>query len=158
MKELQKAWGRIGAAIDALLSLLETHIDDDDKRNKRLALCLDDLVATYHATADLQVDIDEGPDAPDVKFKPLYQKWGMRFADFGYYPDVAPDADPLEKSSIGDAIDDLTDISSDLLEAKWYTDQERLVNAIWSFRFGYQFHWGQHLHDLRRYLYYKTLN
>lgn len=157
MSDLQKTWETIDASINAFLGLLETHADDDE-RDKRLALCLDSLVAAFHASSDVQLDLDEGDDAPEIEFELLYEKWGKRFVSFGYYPDVAPDADPLEESSIGDAIDDLADISRDLLEAKWYADRGRLDNAIWTFRFGYQSHWGRHLHDLRRYVYYISLN
>ena len=51
-----------------------------------------------------------------------------------------------------DAIDDLADIAKDLIQFMWFLDNVSLSDAIWDFRFGYQSHWGPHLHGLRAYL------
>jgi hypothetical protein len=77
-----------------------------------------------------------------------------RFPDFGFYS-VADPGDLPGEVLVGDAIDDLCDIARDLREVRWLADHGHEADAIFAFRFGYQSHWGQHLHDLRRYLYFR---
>jgi hypothetical protein len=53
----------------------------------------------------------------------------------------------------GDAIDDLLDIATDLADALSELREAGSVEATWAFRFGYETHWGAHLHGLRLHLY-----
>lgn len=38
------------------------------------------------------------------------------------------------------------------MEVLWLFENADENDAIWDFRFGYQTHWGRHLHEMRVYL------
>lgn len=63
------------------------------------------------------------------------------------------DMDPLggfdQEMGQGWGLDDLVDIAVDLTEVLWLIDHHREADAIWEFRWGYENHWGDHLHVLR---------
>jgi hypothetical protein len=83
----------------------------------------------------------------------LYQRASKAFPELGYYPCVYPGDDPSgDKASLADAADDLADIAGDLVEVLWHFDNSTPEEAVWEYRFGYQHHWGDHLHGLRNYL------
>jgi hypothetical protein len=50
------------------------------------------------------------------------------------------------------AASDLAEIASDLSEVLWLFENASHNDAVWDFRFGYQSHWGRHLHEVRTYL------
>jgi hypothetical protein len=52
---------------------------------------------------------------------------------------------------MGDAIDDLADLTLDMREVVWLAEHVGLDDAHWSFRLHY-FHWGRHARELALYL------
>jgi hypothetical protein len=64
------------------------------------------------------------------------------------------DALVLEPTSamVGNAIDDLTDISGDLREVLWRYETLGADDALWHFHFLFLIHWGQHARELSLYL------
>ena len=56
---------------------------------------------------------------------------------------------------VGDAIDDILDITNDLKEILWRFDRFGADDAHWYFRMLYQIHWGEHLRGLAGYLYWR---
>jgi hypothetical protein len=75
----------------------------------------------------------------------------QRFPALGYYGCADPKEVP-GKAVVGDAIDDIMDITNDLQEVLWRFDRFGASDAHWHLRFLYQIHWGKHLRDLARYL------
>jgi hypothetical protein len=139
---------RIRSAIEAYLSLIDGQAKTDPADLKRLALALDRLVGEYNITEDLEPS-DSVVEPPENSWPDLYKRAAATYPELGYYPCADPTEDPEAKSFVGDAIDDLADIARDLIDVLWYFDQDRIEDGIWQFRWGYQCHWGMHLHQLR---------
>ena len=76
------------------------------------------------------------------------------------FPGLAPYniPDPVEGSPgsatilVADPYDDIADLRSDLEEVAWCFRNTSENDALWRFQFGYQYHWGDHLSNLRWYL------
>lgn len=141
----------IEGACSGYLDLLRSAPSDPRERQLELAGAFDRLISVYNNTPDVEPDTEE-VDFPRVDPKQFGEQAASSFPELGFYPDV----DPLEgfDQAIGQGwgLDDLTDIAVDLTEVLWLLGQGRMNDAIWQFRWGYQNHWGDHLHDLRRYL------
>lgn len=139
------------AAILAYLELLKDEPGDESVRLNRLAEALDRLVIEYHRAPDVEPDVVD-VESPTISYQPLAKRAAASFPELGLYGDVDPQDGLDQEISLGDAIDDLADIARDLTEVLWHLDNVGVNDAIWMFRFGYQTHWGRHLHDIRRYL------
>lgn len=107
---------------------------------------MDRLLVSYHDTPDAKAPYGEF-DPPDNDWKTLYEQAGQRFPGLGLYPT----ADPTEPESgalmMGDAIDDIADITADLQTVVWYADHHGAAYADAYFR-DFHFHWGQHAREL----------
>ncbi len=135
--------------IDAAKAFLQLVLVDIDPTPQHLAYALDQLACSYHETPITEPD--------DAEHEPLKseidgKKIGARFPHLGYYSVVDPTEDFEQSLMVGDAIDDLLDISKDLQEVLWRFDNVSEADAHWHFRFLFEVHWGQHLRDLSRYL------
>lgn len=142
----------IRSACSAYLALLHEAPADERERQLKLARVFDELSAAYNNTIDIEPDTENvgAPRSGASEFAAMARR---SFPELGFYRL----ADPLEgfeqKVGQGWALDDLIDIALDLAEVLWLLDQpSRTADAIWQFRWGYENHWGQHLHDLRWYL------
>lgn len=138
-------------AVRQYLDFLQSPPEDMAARLRALAIHLDQLVVAYYNTADVEAD-DESIDTPPHDYSVAYKRMGALFPTLGYYADVEPIEDFDQEPTVADAIDDLADIYTDLADVVWYAENASLDEAIWHFRFGYQVHWGTHLHNVRRYL------
>lgn len=117
----------------------------------KLASYLDELAQIFHETpAGAPTDTSVLAVQPD--YKELYSAIGARFPDLGLYATADPREVVMVKPEVGDAIDDLADIARDLCEVVWRWENNGPDDANCAFRFGYQAHWGRHLHDLRSYI------
>ena len=82
-----------------------------------------------------------------------------RFPNLGFYGVIFdPLKLPPEEPVVGDAIDDIADIVSDLSEILWRHEMLGEEDANWHFRYLYEIHWGRHLHELRHYLFVKRFH
>lgn len=118
---------------------------------RALAMSLDHLVAVYFRTGN--VDPDSAVEPPPKESTGYFGRFAAAFPELGLYPYAYPGGEPGEEEClVADAIDDLGDIAGDLDEVLWYFENSTVSEAIWHFRFGYQHHWGDHLHSLRNYL------
>ncbi|WP_264942182.1 hypothetical protein [Sphingomonas canadensis] len=113
-----------------------------------LARRLDELALSYHDTPPGRPADNDAPTSED---KVEYADIGSRFPGLGYYGSADPNEVPAE-ATIGDAIDDILDITNDLKEVLWRFDRFGPDDAHWHFRLLYRMHWGEHLRDLARYL------
>jgi hypothetical protein len=144
------------ASINDYLSLLENPPEQELERLTRLVRSLDTLVWEYHKSSDVDVD-DNQVEAPEIEYQTMYKRVGAAFPELGYYSSVDPIEGLEQRVGLADAIDDLTDIARDLKEVLWHIENTSSSNARWAVRFGYQTHWGQHLHSLRAYLHTSTI-
>lgn len=139
------------AAIRRFLRLLREGPPPPDEE---LARALDELAMAYHeAPEGLPADDDREP--PARKSQERVTEIGARFPDYGYYA-VADPTEPLNNEGlVGDAIDDLADISRDLDEVVWRFENIGADDAHWHFKLLYRSHWGRHLRELSHYLHAK---
>ena len=134
----------------AYLNLLRSAPPDARERQLQLAATLDRLCAAYNETQDVEPDSEV--DAPRADPKQFGEQAASSFPELGFYPDVDPLKGFDQEMGQGWGLDDLLDIALDLTEVLWLIDHRHSNEAIWQFRWGYENHWGHHLHDLRRYL------
>ena len=116
-----------------------------------LAKTLDRLVDVYHQTADVEPDTVDS-EAPRVEERPISDAASAAHPELGLYAVVAPEDRPDQKVGLGDSVSDLAEIAVDLTEVLWLFENAGHNDAVWQFRFGYQSHWGRHLHEVRTYL------
>lgn len=114
-----------------------------------LSRCLDELALSYHDTP--QGDPNESGYLPKTEGRVTHADISQRFPDLGYYGSADPNEVPGQ-ALVGDAIDDIMDITNDLKEVLWRFDRFGPDDAHWHFRFLYRVHWGEHLRELARYL------
>jgi hypothetical protein len=139
----------ISAAIRRFLYVLE---GGGDAGLYDLAKALDALVATYHRVPDVSPDTTEASAAPAIDEQRVIEAASAAFPDLGCYALVDPQE--IEGGEIGLSISagDLAEIAADLSGVLWLFENAGYNDAVWEFRFGYQMHWGRHLHELRTYL------
>jgi hypothetical protein len=114
------------------------------------------LVKIYSLYFGIQYDFDNAdyPDFNRSELPNIRQNIVSNFKEFGLYKtilnieDIAND----KENSIGDAIDDLTDITLDLLEIKWRIENNSLNDGLWYFQLIFYGHTQQHILDLLNYM------
>jgi hypothetical protein len=117
-----------------------------------LAKALDELVATYHRVPEVEPDRIDGPAAPRTDERPIIDAAAASFPELDWFALVDPQAGEEQQVWLSMALGDLSEIASDLLEVLWLFENASHNEAVWEFRFGYRFHWGRHLHEVRTYL------
>lgn len=136
-------------AVEAARRFLSVVWDDDIPSDEALLAALDRLVFAYHDTPEVEPDTEL--EAPRSGGPALYKQVAARFANYGLYPVSDPAASIEDAEGMGDAIDDLMDLTLDMREVVWLADQAGQNDAHWSFRLHY-FHWGRHARELSLYL------
>ena len=120
-----------------------------------LAQRLDALVLARWAcpAADHPEGGDLAPRAQDEELRPVL---AARFPEFGYYRTVEPvfgdGDDPREPASLGDAIDDLIDMTKELQHAMWYREHRGAAVGAALLAWSFDMHWGWHARGLQLYL------
>ena len=117
-----------------------------------LAKALDELVLAYHRTSHAEPDTTEGSAAPATDELRIIDAATEAFPDLDWYALVNPEGGPDQEVGMSIATGDLAEIASDLREVLWLFENAGHNDAVWHFRFGYQTHWGRHLHEVRTYL------
>ena len=118
-----------------------------------LARALDSLAVAYHdAPPGQPAEFEAEP--PTADYAALYETLSARFPDLGFYASTDP-SEPDSEVLTGDAIDDLTDIVSELTELSWREAVLGADDAHWFLRFLFGAHWGRHMRDLSLYLHVK---
>lgn len=114
------------------------------------------LVKIYSLYFDIKFEFDETdyPDLDKTEYTDIRQNVTSNFKDFGFYKTVSDieDIDNLNDNTIGDALDDLTDIIRDLLEIKWRIENNSLADGLWFFELTFYSHTQQHILDLLNYM------
>jgi hypothetical protein len=114
------------------------------------------LIHLYHLYLQLETESDSHPypDFDKTTIGDIRKHVEAHFTDFGMYPTIL-DINTLnlsENHGIGDAIDDLTDIITDLLEIRWRLLHNSTRDGLWFFRFIFAQHTQQHVLDLLNYM------
>jgi hypothetical protein len=134
------------AAVIASRNFLDEVWTGEAPTVSRLIELLDRLLVSYHDTADVKAPYHELA-SPERDWKAVYDQTGKRFPDFGLYPITDPSEEGIGTLMMGDAIDDIADITSDLRETVWYAENHSNEYAETYFKEFY-FHWGQHAREL----------
>ena len=142
---------RITSAISEYLLVLQRKPVDSLKELGELARTMDRLVMCYHETPDVEPDTT-GSEGPREDEASLIEVATAAFPDLGWYALVDPADGPDQQVGMSIAVGDLAEIAADLKEVLWLFDNASANDAVWQFRWGYQHHWGRHLHELRVYL------
>ena len=112
------------------------------------------LMKIYDLYFDIKYKFDETdfPDFDKSQLPDIRQNVSTNFKDFGFYKTILDinDIDNLKDNAIGDAIDDLSDIITDLLEIKWRIENNSLADGLWYFQLIFYGHTQQHILDLLR--------
>jgi hypothetical protein len=142
---------RIRAALRGFLELLES--TDKHANVELLELWLGQLAFIQHFIGDVQEDGKSSP--PPVRDYTHWRKLiAEQFPVLGYYS--IPDAIPLQTSasgiSVGDAVDNLVEITAEIAECVWRWENNGENDALWYLRFSYQTHWGTQLRHLQAYI------
>jgi hypothetical protein len=131
---------------------LESNLTTTDKE-KELEK---NLVKIYSLYFDIEFKFDETdyPDLHKTEYADIRQNVTSNFKDFGFYKAVSDieDIENLNDNTIGDALDDLTDIIRDLLEIKWRIENNSLADGLWFFELTFYSHTQQHILDLLKYM------
>lgn len=141
------------AAARRFLMLLS---DGTAPSGRELLPALDDLAAAYHQTPEGD-PAKEDATPPRSDYQERRNSLARRFPGFGYYAVSDPTEPVNDEAMVGDAIDDLADISADLEEVIWRFQNLGPDDAHWHFRFLFEIHWGMHLRELSLYLHANTL-
>jgi len=114
------------------------------------------LVKIYSLYFDIEFKFDETdyPDLDKTEYADIRQNVTSNFKDFGFYKTASDidDIDNLNDNTIGDALDDLTDIIRDLLGIKWRIENNSLADGLWYFELTFYSHTQQHILDLLNYM------
>ena len=114
-----------------------------------------DLIKIYNLYFDIKFDFDETdyPDFDKTNLLNIRENIKSNFKDFGFYKTVLDinDIDNLQGNAIGDSVDDLNDITIDLLEIKWRIENNSLADGLWFFELAFYNHIQQHILDLLNY-------
>jgi hypothetical protein len=101
-------------------------------------------------THDEDVEVQLSKEASENILRQIADKIG---ADRFYWTVFDPTDDKDTEAVCGDLVDDLGDIYKDIKRSLLTFDQETLTSkedAIWSMKFGFEKHWGQHAIDALR--------
>jgi hypothetical protein len=138
------------SAIEASRHFLSVVWDEQAPSDAVLAAALDRLLAAYH-DAPVTNPSDSKSEAPRQLGAEIRNELADRFPDYGYYPVADPAGKLDEPLMVGDAIDDLVDLTLDIRDVIWLADNVSAADAYWSFRLHF-YHWGRHARELSLYL------
>jgi hypothetical protein len=118
------------------------------------------LVKIYSLFFEISYEFDnsEYPDFDRKMFPGIRHNIETNFKEFGLYQVISDPSDltGADNYSIGDAIDDLTDITLDLLQVKWRMENNSLNDGLWYFELMFYGHTQQHILDLLNYMKHKN--
>jgi len=143
----------IKQTIDGFLLLIDKGCDSPQQNETKLKLLLDKLALAQHF-ASYVFDEKDYPEAPDRVRDNVLAMVKKHFPRYSYY-NVAEDVTcnvGRSGTMVGDAIDDIKDITLELFETQWCWDNNSIEDGLWHFKKGFETHWGHHLRGLQLYL------
>ena len=138
--------------VEAARQFLAVVWEGEKPSDEALLAALDRLVEAYHQTPDAGPS-DTQLEAPRLDGVALHHEVAARFPDYGYYPVSDPTGSPEDPAAtmVGDAVDDLVDLTSDMRQVVWLAEHLGVDDAHWCYRLLY-FHWARHARELALYL------
>lgn len=111
-------------------------------------------IYSYYFDVEDKFDKSDFPEFKKPELDDIRINVESNFKDFGFYCKVlAPlEIDEEVDISLGDTIDDLSDIIIDLLEIKWRIENNSLTDGLWFFDLTFYNHTQQHILDLLNYM------
>lgn len=142
--------------IKATLEAFVARILDESAASIDAAELARALDTVAYAVSQLDMVGDEFPyrDTPDGDETALRVAIARRFPSLGLYNMVADISENIGETAcvIGDAIDDMVDITREIQSALWRFAHTSEADATWHLVFSYRMHWGHHLRHLQLYL------
>ena len=122
--------------------------------NERKLRIFIDKIALAASETDVSFDDADYLGGTSHDQEKLRQLICRRFPNYGYYniPSSITGEIAAAKMDVGDAIDDLLDITTELQAIAHLWDEKGDQKALRSFVAGYRFHFGDHLRELQLYL------
>jgi len=145
---------QIRKLIDEYLDLVLREKDSFEVTERSLVRLLDHLAFAYHAIPDDVADDKHYPAPKRPDQKATRETISKRFPEYGFYnqPDNMTEKISDTELLVGDAIDDLVDITQDLSEISWRFKNTSPEDALWHYRLLFDGHWGEHLRYLQLYI------
>ena len=139
----------IESSATSVKAFLRAILEGEPPTTDVLVRALDELLIAHHNTPESfdELNDKEAPTGDYVQMSALLAK---RFPKFGFYAVADPLDMNLEAPGVGDAIDDLADIVTDMQETLWRYENVSEADGNWYFRFSY-YHWGIHIRKLGLY-------
>jgi hypothetical protein len=143
----------IRQSIEHFIRVVEAPDMSWDARLEALPVTLDGVAYFVHR-AHFKFDDREFPDAPRINSKLTRALVEAHFPKLGHYNLADPTTRGIAGASIvvGDGIDDVAGIYSDVKEALWRWDNTSVDDALWCLTNSFGSHWGLHLRSLQYYL------
>ena len=136
-------------------NFLDLILEPDSKLENlsELISALDKLAISTHQIEYVFDDTDYS-DNSCFEYSEIRVKVENRFPDLGLYNIALDVCDKIGDTQIatGDAIDDITDITLDLLRIRWRFENTSKNDALWHYELLFRTHWGRHLRNLQLYL------
>ena len=136
---------------DFLNLILESNSKLEDVN--KLIIALDKLVVSIH---EIEYKFDDSDYTYNTSFEysSIRTKVEQRFPDLGLYNTALDVSNKIGETKLatGDAIDDITDITLDLLRVEWRFQNTSKNDALWYCENLYTSHFGRHLRNLQLYL------
>ena len=142
----------IREAVDRFLAFVKSN---PASREEDLHELLDhlDRLSTLGRRVSYQFE-DGHPDPPERNHPGSVDPVRLRFPGLGPYnvPDPIEGSPGKAKLLVSDPYNDLAELRDDLEDTAWCFENTSENDALSNFEFGYQYHWGEHLSNLRWYL------
>ena len=145
---LTPAAAQIAYAVRAFLACIDGNSASDEARLAATARALDLVSLAYYDSTPPAHAASEG-EPPQRDYKVMREAVATRFPTLGYYGSAPPGSTLDAELVVGDAIDDLTDIYSELQDVAWCLETTSPEDAVRLFRFGFEHHWGRQVCDVR---------
>lgn len=147
--------GEVRQTIQRYFALIENSTGTPAENLLGLADILDELARLGRHTEPSFEDGHPDPPSGHDRCRQIRSLAAIRFPGLGPYnlPDPISGSPGESQIVVADPYNDIADIAGDLFEADWCFAHTSDLDALWRFRFGYDSHWGDHVNNLRWYLY-----
>jgi len=142
------------SGIRAILQGFVSYVTEPGVKDDAELLRFCDQIACAIHDVHFESDNRDHPEAPTDDYGERRKTISGLFPHYGYYCLSTGRTHGFEKNDpVGDAIDDLADLSRDFEEVLWRFEHTSSDDALWYFQFMYGLHWGEHLRSLQLYLF-----
>lgn len=142
--------------IPTINKIIKYGLQPNLKVNDKEKLLEQQLVKIYKLYFNIEYTFDEAnyPDFDKSQLPDIRQNVATNFENFGFYKTILDINDVNNQMDTGtaDAIDDISDIITDLLQIKWRIENNSWADGLWYFQLIFHGHTQQHILDLLNYM------